>query len=241
MDSVRTDKDWRRSARRVLHERHDSLRAGTRLSVDVPSRFVSAREPNPGWKYGKDVYDIVFLSSRDGIHFDRTFMEAVIRPGLDPGNWHERSLYMEHGLLQTSPTELSLFCMQYWHLPSVHIRRYTLRPDGFVSVQARYEAGTLVTKPIHFTGNELRLNFSTSAVGWIKVELQDASGKPIPDFTLADCPEIYGDKLDAPVKWTSAADVGSHAGKTVRLRSQISDADLSAFRFITETTNDRGP
>jgi hypothetical protein len=175
----------------------------------------------------------VFLSSQDGIHFDRTFLEAFIRPGLDEGNWHERSLYMERGILQTSPTELSLYCMQNWRLPTVHIRRYTLRPDGFVSVQAGYQTGNLITQPFRFTGNRLHLNFSTSAVGWIKVELQDAAGQPIPGFTLADCPEIYGDKLDAPVTWKGGADVGTLAGKTVRLRFNMSDADLYAFQFTT--------
>src|SRR5262249_13056048 len=58
-----------------------------------PSRFASARSPKPGWKDGPGVNDIAFLTSRDGLHFDRTFLEAFIRPGLDPGNWHERSLY----------------------------------------------------------------------------------------------------------------------------------------------------
>jgi hypothetical protein len=199
-----------------------------------PSRFASAREPQPGWKFGKGVNDIVLLSSRDGIHFDRTFMEAFIRPGLDQGNWHERSLYMERGILQTSPTELSLYCMQNWRLPSVHIRRYTLRPDGFVSVQAGYEGGDLTIKPLRFAGNRLRLNFSTSAVGWIRVEIQDESGVPVSGFTLEDCPEVYGDKLDAIVSWNGGNDVGSLAGKAIRLRFQMSDADLYSFQFTCQ-------
>jgi len=70
-----------------------------------PSRFVSAREPKPGWQAGPGVNDIAFLSSRDGINFDRSSMEAFVRPSLDDGNWHERALYMERGLLQTSRTE----------------------------------------------------------------------------------------------------------------------------------------
>ena len=149
-----------------------------------PSRFASAREPKPGWKHGKGVNDIALLSSRDGLRFDRTFMEAFIRPGLDQGNWHERSLYMERGILETSPTELSLYCMQNWRLPSVHIRRYTLRPDGFVSVHGPYGGGELVTRPLKFSGRELRINFSTSAVGSLRLELQDAQGKPLPGFEL---------------------------------------------------------
>jgi hypothetical protein len=196
-----------------------------------PSRFASAREPKPGWKFGKGVNDIVFLSSRDGIHFDRTFLEAFIRPGLDPGNWHERSLYMERGILQTSPTELSIYCMQNWRLPTVQIRRYTLRPDGFVSVQAPYQGGELITRPLKFSGRELRLNFSTSAVGSIRIELQNANGQPVPGFALDDCVELYGDKLDAAVSWKLSSDVSSMIGQVVKLRVVLADADLYAFRF----------
>jgi hypothetical protein len=196
-----------------------------------PSRFASAREPQPGWEYGPGVNDVVFLTSRDGVHFDRTFLEAFIRPGLDPGNWHERSLYMERGILETSPTELSLYCMQNWRLPTVHIRRYTLRPDGFVSIQAAYEPGELITRPFRFQGSRLRLNYSTSAVGWLKVELQDAAGKPMDGFSLDDCPEIFGDKLDAAVSWGATQDVSRLGGKPVRLRFVMSDCDLYAFRF----------
>ena len=196
-----------------------------------PSRFASAREPQPGWKYGKGVNDIVLLTSRDGLHFERTFMEGFIRPGLDQGNWHERSLYMERGVLQTSPTELSLYCMQNWRLPSVHIRRYTLRLDGFVSVQAGYDGGELITKPIVFSGKRMFLNYSTSAVGSLRVELQDEDGKPLPGFALHDCLEIYGDRVDAAVSWKSSADVAALAGETVRIRFVIRDADLYALRF----------
>jgi len=196
-----------------------------------PSRFASAREPKPGWEHGKGVNDIALLSSRDGVHWDRTFMEAFIRPGLDQGNWHERSLYMERGIIQTSPTELSLYCMQNWRLPSNHIRRYTLRPEGFVSVQAPYEGGELVTKPFVFSGAMLELNYSTSAVGSIQVEIQDATGRPLPGFSLADCPEIYGDHIEHIVKWKHGTNLATLAGRQVRLRFVMHDADLFAFRF----------
>ena len=135
----------------------------------LPSRFASGREPKPGWKLGKGVNDIVFLSSRDGIHFDRSFAEAFVRPGLDQGNWHERSLYMERGILHTSPTELSMYAMENSRLPSAHIRRLTIRPDGFISISAGYDGGELITQSLKFSGEELRLNYSTSAVGAIRV------------------------------------------------------------------------
>lgn len=199
-----------------------------------PSRFASGREPQPGWKHGKGVNDIAFLSSRDGVHFDRTFLEAFIRPGLDQKNWHERSLYMERGILRTSPAELSVYCMQNWREPTVHIRRYTLRPDGFVSLRAPYQAGQARTKTIVFSGKHLRVNYSTSAVGWLKLGLEDSAGQPIAGFSLEDCPEMYGDQLDAMVRWQSGEDLSRFIGQPVTLRIAMSDADLYAFRFTDD-------
>ena len=196
-----------------------------------PSRFVPEREPIPGWKYGSGVNDIVFMSSRDGRHFDRSFMEAFVRPGLNEGNWHERGMYMERGILQTSPDELSLYGMENWRLPTVHIRRFSLRTDGFVSVRAGYAGGEFVTRPLIFTGDSLRLNFSTSAVGFVRVEIQDTEGHPQPGFALDECPEIFGDAIDGTVRWESRRDMRLLAGQPVRLRFTLKDADLFAFRF----------
>ncbi len=196
-----------------------------------PSRFADAREPTPGWKFGTGVNDVVLLSSRDGLHFHRTFMEAFVRPGPDPGNWHERSLYMERGILRTGPNELSMYAMENWRLETVHIRRLTIRPDGFVSVQAPYAGGELVTRPLRFAGRSLRLNVATSAVGSVRVEIQDADGAAIPRLALAQCQALCGDALDRLVRWKSGSDVGGLAGRPIRLRFVLADADLYAFRF----------
>ena len=196
-----------------------------------PSRYVPERTPDPDWPEGEGVNDIVFMSSRDGVNFDRSFMEAFLRPGPDRRNWHERALYMERGILQTSPTELSMFATEHSKLPSAHLRRYTLRTDGFVSVNAGYSGGELITHPVVFTGTKLELNYSTSAVGYVRVEIQDLEGRPRPGFTMTDCPEIYGDEVEGVIHWERGGDVSSLAGQPVRLRFALRDADLFAFRF----------
>ncbi len=201
-----------------------------------PSRFVPEREPTPDWKYGPGVNDIVFMSSRDGLHFDRSFMEAFRRPGPDEGNWHERAVYMERGILQTSPTEMSMFGMENWRLPSVRISRYTLRTDGFVSVNAGFAGGGFTTPALVFEGDELELNYATSAVGSVRVEVQDAGGGPLPGFALDTCPEIFGDEIEGVVRWADGGDVGALAGRPVRLRFVMKDADVFAFRFREKGT-----
>jgi len=196
-----------------------------------PSRFVPDREPVPDWPYGSGVSDIVFMSSRDGLRFDRSFMEAFVRPGPDPDNWHERAVYMERGILQTAPTEISLYGMEHWRLPTVCIRRYTLRTDGFVSIRAGYQGGTFTTPPLLFSGRELELNYATSAVGFLKAEIQDESGHPLPGFSLDDSAEEFGDEIEGLMRWEEKADLESLAGQPIRLRFQLKDADLYAFRF----------
>ena len=196
-----------------------------------PSRFVPEREPTPGWPGGSGVSDIVFMSSRDGINFDRSFMEALIRPGPDRNNWHERGLYLDPGLVQTSPTELSMYGSEHWRLPTVRIVRYTFRMDGFVSLHAGYSGGEVITSPLVFEGRQLELNYSTSAVGSLKVEIQDAKGSTMPGFSLDDCPEMFADLIDGKVTWKDGGNLSRLAGKPVRLRFALMDADLYAFKF----------
>lgn len=195
-----------------------------------PSRFVPDRTPDPEWG-PNGVSDIVFMSSRDGLNFDRTFMEAFVRPGQDKENWHERGIYMEVGILQTSPEEISMYGMEHKQEPDCRIVRYTLRTDGFVSVKAGYAGGEFTTRPFTFAGGELELNYSTSAVGSVRVEIQDAEGGVQPGFAMDDCPEIFGDEIEGAVAWNGAPILSRLAGQPVKLRFALKDADLYAFKF----------
>ena len=78
---------------------------------------------------------------------------------------------------------------------------------------------------------ELVLNFSTSAAGSIRVEIQDADGKPIPGYTLAECDEVFGDQIERAVTWHRSSEVKPLVGKPIRLRFVMKDADLFSLRF----------
>ena len=196
-----------------------------------PSRFNVVRIPQSDGEFEPGINDIVFMSSRDGFHFDHSFREGFIRPGLDINNWHNRGVYVEHGILHTAPGEMSIYGMENSKVPTQRIRRYTLRTDGFVSMRAGYSGGEFTTSPFTFSGSSLEMNYSTSAVGTVKVEIQDAQGRPQPGFTLDDCPEMFADEIDGPVTWNGGGDVGRLAGQPVRLRLWLNDADIYAFKF----------
>lgn len=187
-------------------------------------------EGMPWWNW-TDCSDAVLLTSRGGNHYDSTFPEAFLQPGLGIENWGTRTNFPGVGIVPTGEHEISFYVTRHYELPSGHVRRYALRTDGFVSLHAPYEGGQAVTKPLKFQGKELVLNLSTSAAGSIRVEIQDFGGDPIPGFSLSDCPEIIGDKVEQVVNWTEGSDVSRLEGQPVRLRFVMKDADLYSIRF----------
>ncbi len=191
-------------------------------------------------RYGAALTDGLFMSSRDGLTFN-IWPEAFIRPGLRPiDNWTYGDNYQNWGLVTTrsqfdgAPDELSIYVNEgYWRGQGASLRRYTLRVDGFVSLNAPLSGGEMVTRPLKFQGRELELNFSASAAGSVRVEiLHGQVDTAIEGCRLADCVEILGDDLERTVRWAQGADLGKLSGEAVRLRFELHDADLFAFRFV---------
>jgi hypothetical protein len=65
----------------------------------------------------------------------------------------------------------------------------------------------------------------------VKVGIEEADGKPIPGFTVEDCQMQIGNEIDRKVTWKSGTDVSALAGKPVRLRFVMRDADLYSIKF----------
>ncbi|MCA8996333.1 MAG: hypothetical protein KDA80_05105 [Planctomycetaceae bacterium] len=192
-------------------------------------------------RYGTAITEALLMASRDGVHFER-WNEAFLRPGAErPETWLYGHQFVAWHAVETAsdlpgaPNELSLYASEgSWHGNDNAIRRYTLRLDGFVSISAGLEGGRLKTKPITFNGNSLKLNFSSSAAGAIRVEIQDTNGTPIEGFTLAECDEVFGDAIDRPVAWKTMADVSRLKGQPIQILFEIRDADLFAFQFTND-------
>lgn len=216
------------------------------ILLGLPMRFVPERKVVGAEGRKVDALsDGVFMASRDGIHFERQFLEAFIRPGLDTKNWgsgHGNNT-PAWGVLDTSPAEISVYWAENYGVDWIEgqarkqpgrnpqLRRGTVRTDGFVSVNAPHAGGELTTKPLSFQGKKLIVNFATSAVGSLRVEILDAHGKPLPGFARADSPEIYGDEIERTATWKAGADLSPLTGQSVRLRFVMKDADLYSFRF----------
>lgn len=200
------------------------------LLLSFPKRFMPTRMKVPEHKI-KGVSDAVFMTSRDGVNWDRPFLEAWVRPGPDAKNWTDRNSMTAAGIIETAPDEWSLYVSEHYRHADHRMRRVTVRKQGFASMHADAKGGEFTTRPMTFAGKRLLLNYATSAAGSVQIEVQDQAGQPIPGFSLADMPELYGDELEAAAAWKSGSDLSSLAGKPVRLRVVMKDADLYALRF----------
>jgi len=196
----------------------------------LPADQAKALVNNPSYRVASS--DSVFMTTRGGNHYDRTVMEAFIRPGPSPEDWVSRDNTPALGVVPANQRQMFIYRLSHYAQPTCHMARYSLRTDGFVSVNAPYRGGELITKPVSFAGSKLEINFVTSAAGGVRLEIQDQTGKPLAGYSLADCPEIIGDEIDHTVAWGAGTDVAKLAGKTVRLRFALKDADLFSLRFF---------
>ena len=104
----------------------------------------------------------------------------------------------------------------------------TMRVDGFASMDAYREGGTLTTKPLVFNGERLEVNLRAperpfgvertppTPYGTFSVELLDRKGRTIEPFSAVRCDTLTGDELRHTVTWNGSPDVTALAGETVR-------------------------
>lgn len=205
-----------------------------------------------------------FAASRDGITWQRYDRRAFVPLGIKD-EWDSRSIYMAYGVVPGgSEDELFMYycgsnTLHGWDREDQHrernkrilrrvggapdkeadgIGRLVMRRDGFVSVRAEYSGGEFVTPVLTFEGDELALNVDTSAVGMARVEILDKDSKPISSYSLDDCDEIYtANEINRVVKWNGKSEVEELAGKPIRLRFVMRDADLYAFQFKRTPSN----
>lgn len=202
------------------------------LYMGTPARFITYRYKDQNHKE-RGISDSVLMTSRDGKTFDR-WEEAFLRPDLDPESWTDRNSYLAWGMPQTGEHELSVYWCEHNGHPGLRIRRGTLRLDGFASIHATGKGpGELLTKTFTFNGSKLEINFATSAAGTMLFELCDEHGQAIPGYALADSEVLYGNEIAHTVRWPGQKkDLRHLAGKPVRLRVRMHDADLYAMRFV---------
>ena len=72
------------------------------------------------------------------------------------------------------------------------------------------------------------MNFSTSAIGFVYVEILDEKGKAFEKYRSC---ELFGNTDDRTVYFGNSSDVAELAGKPIKLRFTMRDADIYSMVF----------
>jgi hypothetical protein len=212
-----------------------------------PKQHPFVRPPRPGQWEDFGPLEVQLAVSRDGVHWQRPTREpyfpiglpdewdrwyTVMGPGVARRGHYLYQYYNSSGRLHDGAILRAEYEKPTLQLGGIGIVRQRL--DGFVSADADHKGGSLQTPLLTFQGNRLRLNIDTGAMGTAFVELRDADDNPIPGFTLTDCEEIGGNFVDQLVYWKGGKDVGSLAGRPIRIHMKLKRAKLYAFQFVAE-------
>jgi len=171
------------------------------------------------------------MCSHDGKTWHR-YNEAFLTPGYETEhNWVYGDCYGAYDLID-SGREVYYMYTNDWHRSKGHpkpLNRYEIRKDGFACYMADGEERVLVTKPLVYEGNDLHINFTTSAYGYIYVDVLDEEGNPLSDKKSF---EIYGDNIDRKICFSDDTDFSGYVGQTVRLRFRMLDAKIYSMCFM---------
>ncbi len=193
---------------------------------------------------GSGVTEVQLATSRDGLTWKRYPRPAYVPIGSFGSN-DVHMYFLTHGMIRRGN--------QVWQYVGGHdgngvayhsawgkkgpwpLIRLVQRLDGFVAAEAAYTGGSLTTHPLKFTGNRLKLNIDTGAVGYAQVGFLDENGKPIPGFSVDECIYLNGDFIDTPGEWMKrGTDVSSLQGRTVQVVLRMRGTKLYALQFSNQ-------
>lgn len=190
--------------------------------------------------------DLQLVTSRDGIHWNRTpKRKPFVRLG-PRGTFWSKMLYPSGNVIRVGD-ELWIYVAGHnvahnkEQDKGLSIGAYTraiLRLDGFISADADYSGGELITNPLTFTGDRLQLNVDTGAGGYVKIEILDTADRPIAGFAEVDSDEINGNHIRVAATWNGNPSVRSLIDKEVKLRFIMRATKLYSFQFLPEIESD---
>jgi len=207
-----------------------------------------------GWYFGllwifsttNTQHEPEFVFSRDGLRYDRTYRDPVIRRG-DNGDFDAVSVYPLKPLIHDNRI-LCYYTGTNWRSPeqlvelgdkaTAGIGLATLPLDGFVSLEgARHDWSVVTTRAFGFTGKNLFLNMQAALQQWgaepceVKVELLDGRYTPLEGYAFDDADTLTTTGIDQPVSWQGQSDLSALQGKPVRVRIHFRNAKLYSFQF----------
>ncbi len=200
---------------------------------------------------GKSENQVYLATSRDGLHWERTWDRQPFIPRGPAGSFDGGQV--EPGT--APPIEVGQDLLMYYYaspagqsewFAETAVGLCRVRRDRFVGQWAEEKTGYLVTREFLVEGTKLEINCSSvprpywQATDGIRVAIferpdfasrETTYEKAIPGFTLDDCDRIVRDDLGYAVRWKGNPDIGRLKGKSVYLRFELKRSGIFGFRI----------
>lgn len=200
--------------------------------------FFSIWEGDSYRDIGRPKRNEVFLGfSRDGFHWDRPWRRPFIGVSDNPGAWNWGNIQSAGGGCLVVGDKLYFYFSgragngrrgkeeSFWDSDAA-TGLAVLRRDGFASMDAGQVEGTLLTRPVQFTGRYLFVNAVVD--GELKIEVLDEK-KTVPGLTREDCLAVQGDNTLLPVSWKNGKDLSGLNGKPIQFKFYLTGTRLYSF------------
>lgn len=178
--------------------------------------------------------EVLIGYTRDGFHWHRPDRRPFLSANETAGAWNWGNVQSAASGCLVVGDNLYFYCSGHALAGDDFWDRHgstglgILRRDGFASLDARDQTGSLTTRPVTFRGKYLFVNVDCPQ-GELKAEVVDGDGKAITPFTFANCKVVSCDKTLAAVTWQGAADLSVLSGQPVRFRFHLRNGSLYAF------------
>ncbi len=181
--------------------------------------------------------DLMVGFSHDGLKWERPDRTAFIPCSRQKGTWNRGYMHSAGGVCLIVGDEIWFYVSGFsGESPKQGGGVYAggstgltiLRRDGFASMDAGGETGTLTTRPITFQGKHLFVNLDAPQ-GELRAEMLDESGQVIEPFTKSNSIPMRNDSTRSRLMWKNVTDLAGLIGESVRFRFHLANGRLYAF------------
>jgi hypothetical protein len=182
--------------------------------------------------------------SRDGFHWHRPDKNRFLPVNEADGAWNQGNIQSACGAPLIVGDSLYFYmsgrttCDSYWDACS-STGLAKLRRDGFASMDAGSDEGTLLTRKLLFDGEYLFVNADASQ-GEIVAEVLDKNGKTISDFSKDKCKPIKINGTKIILNWESGKTLKKYSGNPIRIKFYLKNASLYSFWVSKYKTGESG-
>jgi hypothetical protein len=178
--------------------------------------------------------------SRDGFHWHRPDRTPFLPVNPTEGAWNWGNVQSAAGCCLIVKDKLYFYVSgralgdRFWD-GNCSTGLAKMRRDGFASMDAQKQSGTLTTRPVKFKGKYLFVNLDAPK-GTLRAEVLDLDGNVIHPFTRNNCNPINADTTIRQVTWNGADDLSALTDKPVRFRFHLKNGRLYAFWLTPDSS-----